>query len=346
MADNKDIREKVVREIEKTAESIRKKHRALKTGKIEEDIANKSHFKPIIEPLQKIVGNSSAIKDEPRDDVKTFSVQKREEDVKSSKRKRSSLDRKSKGLDASSLTPSETTVQPIMPELLANENVFETTDDSLAVSVQNQLQTPEGQKTLRETLREHLGPLSQKYVGAILTGDRESDMDHMYGVYLDKDGMMFGSKQFDVDKADNIIIDGVRYAGTPGLYELIFKRIPDDVICTEDDKQKYKSLLLTTNAHRYNHDPHDRIRANRGYKYKHVIAPLMSTEPKKKFGKGLPRAMTLNDNAIDYVHWDDPNELVDRLRLLEASRQSGHNAHDNEMLSIIEELREAGIIIN
>jgi len=69
MADNKDIRErkKVVREIEKTAESIRKKHRAMKTGNIKEDIAIKSHFKPIIESLQKIVDNSNmrAIKDEP-----------------------------------------------------------------------------------------------------------------------------------------------------------------------------------------------------------------------------------------------------------------------------------------
>jgi len=47
------------------------------------------------------------------------------------------------------------------------------------------------------------------------------------------------------------------------------------------------------------------------------------------------------------MHWDDLNELVDHLWLLEASRQNaGHNAHDNEMLSIIEELREAGIIIN
>jgi len=178
-----------------------------------------------------------------------------------SKRKRSNtlLDRKSKrldapGLDASTSTPSATTVQPTMLESFANEDVLKTTGDSLAESVQNQLQTPDGQKTLRETLREHLGPLSQKYVGVILTGDRESDMDHMYGVYLDKDRMMFGSKQFDVDKADNIIIDGVRYVDTPGLYELIFKRVPDDVICTEDDKQKYKSLLLTTNAHRYNHD--------------------------------------------------------------------------------------------
>jgi len=66
MAKNKDIREreKVVKETEKTTESIRKK-RALKTDKIEEDIAIKNHFKSIIEPLQKIVDNSSmhAIKD-------------------------------------------------------------------------------------------------------------------------------------------------------------------------------------------------------------------------------------------------------------------------------------------
>jgi len=27
-----------------------------------------------------------------------------------------------------------------------------------------------------------------------------------------------------------IIIDGVQYAGTPGLYELFFKRIPDDLL--------------------------------------------------------------------------------------------------------------------
>jgi len=71
MTENKDIREreKVVRETKKTTQSIRKKYRAL-TGKIEEDIAIKSHFKSIIEPLQKIVDNSGmrTIKDEPRGD--------------------------------------------------------------------------------------------------------------------------------------------------------------------------------------------------------------------------------------------------------------------------------------
>ena len=101
--------------------------------------------------------------------------------------------------------------------------------------------------------------------------------------------------------------------GSPGLYELIFKRIPDDLLYTEDDMNKYKSMLLATNAHKHKHHSQGRLLSNRGYKYKYVIAPLMSITPKKqkkKSGKGLPHAMTLNDNAIDYVHWDDPNELV------------------------------------
>jgi len=44
-------RERIAREIEKTSESIHKKHRALKTDRIEED----RYFKPIIKPLQHII---------------------------------------------------------------------------------------------------------------------------------------------------------------------------------------------------------------------------------------------------------------------------------------------------
>ena len=51
--------------------------------------------------------------------------------------------------------------------------------------------------------------------------------------------------------------------------------------------------------------------------------------------------MTLNNNKFDYIYWNDLNEIVDHLRLLEASRQ-GQN--DNEILSIIEELRKASLI--
>jgi len=111
MTENNNIRkrEKIAKEIEKTSESIRKKHHALK---IDGDITVKTRFKPIIEPLQKIIDFSMrAIKDEPElpdDDVKRLSVQKCEEDAKWSKRKRSntSLDRKSKCLDALGLDAS------------------------------------------------------------------------------------------------------------------------------------------------------------------------------------------------------------------------------------------------
>ncbi|KYN16163.1 hypothetical protein ALC57_11595 [Trachymyrmex cornetzi] len=348
-------REKIAREIEKTSESIRKKHRALKTGRIEEDMALKRRFKSIIKPLRQIVDSPG---------MRAIKKQSRDNDAASApKREKKEEEEEKEGEEASETferfaTPrkfddrSHDPVQPItstprttiVPTIESLENVFETTDDSLATKVQNQLQTSEG----RQALRAGLGPLGQQYVEAFLRGDKQKS-DYVYGVYLHKDGLMFGNKRFDVDDADSIIIDNVRYAGTPGLYELIFKRIPDDALYTEDDMNKYKSMLLATNAHKHKHHSQGRLFSNRGYKYKHIIAPLMSMTPKKpnkKSGKGLPRAMTLNDNAIDYVHWDDPNELVDRLRLLDTLHRAGNNAHDNEMLSIIEELREAGLIIN
>lgn len=48
-------------------------------------------------------------------------------------------------------------------------------------------------------------------------------------------------------------------------------------------------------------------------------------------------------NMITY--WNDANELVNRLRLLTASAAAGHTGHNNEILAIIEELREANIIV-
>ena len=50
------------------------------------------------------------------------------------------------------------------------------------------------------------------------------------------------------------------------------------------------------------------------------------------------------DSSFDYDKWDDPNELVDRLRVLVAERNAGFIGHDNEIQVIIEELRKAEII--
>ena len=59
----------------------------------------------------------------------------------------------------------------------------------------------------------------------------------------------------------------------------------------------------------------------------------------------IPQHMIVRErNQLDYVYWDDPNELVDRLRLLLAFQAAGNPSHTNEMISITEELREAEII--
>ena len=55
--DAKEIkrREMIAKEIARTSASIRKKHRALKTGKMEEEVALQKHFQPIVEPLKQFV---------------------------------------------------------------------------------------------------------------------------------------------------------------------------------------------------------------------------------------------------------------------------------------------------
>ncbi|KYM97254.1 hypothetical protein ALC62_12068 [Cyphomyrmex costatus] len=323
-------REKIAREIERTSESIRRKHRALKTGRIDEDRALDRRFGPIVEPLRRIAG--PVVRATKTESYAATPKRKREEEEE--EEEDFFVTPRTRFFDRTPIT--STPHAPTQP----SESIDSETTTYATLAIPDQNHSSEN----REKSRINMGPLSLRYVEPVLRGLNDSGMDRVYGAYLDKDGLMLGSKRFDVDNEDNIIIDGVRHAGTPGLYELIFKRIPDDTLQTEQDMREYKSLLQATNAHRHKHHPLGRVLANRGYKYKNVIKPLVT--PKKKSGKGVPRAMTLNDGAIEYVHWDDPNELVERLRLLDASHRAGNAAHGNEMLSIIEELRGAGVIIN
>jgi len=341
--------ERTAREIARTRTAIRKKYKALKTGAVEDEIALEKRFKPIVEPLKRIARyrerdniseNESVVKVE-RDDDDTFTLKR---PIKRAKR-----------LNATTIDSPMISSTPIASQKFAlsdmrgdeeeareeeEDEVFETSDPSLGASVRQTLSTQQG----IDMLHSQLGRLGRKYVGALLSGEKKTENDHVYGVYLGESGTMLGDKRFDVESDDSMIIDGIKYKGTPGLYELIFKRFPDDAIYNDNDQRTYKSILLNTNAHRRSHNALMPIMGNKGYKYKHIIAPLVAGERKK--GAGVPPAMKVTNDNVEYVHWDDPNELVDRLRLLDSSSRAGNHAHDNEMLSIIEELREAGLIIN
>lgn len=61
-------------------------------------------------------------------------------------------------------------------------------------------------------------------------------------------------------------------------------------------------------------------------------------------GASLERAFIPYNQNIVYEYYDDPNELCVRLKLLLSSKSAGNSNHDQEINSIVEELRERGII--
>ncbi|KYQ51397.1 hypothetical protein ALC60_09498 [Trachymyrmex zeteki] len=302
--DSTTDRERIAKEIAKTSDSIRKKYRALKTGKMEEDIALERHFKSIIEPLKQIVEN---IVESSKDSIKNETFFSGEDEKPKPKRKRPSA----------SHDNSVRASTPVKSMLNRSKTVSSTLNEISEIVEPRDL-----------CCKQHYGPLGQKYLKAVLSCKKAVNIDVVYGVYFSNEGTMLGDKRIALDKNDDIIINGKRYEGTPGLYELIFMKFPNENICMDDDMQTYKSILLITNAYRHGHSADSQVLGNKGYKCKNIIAPLVLG---KKVGTGInkrfdiPRAMTLNDNNIDYIQWDDHNELVDRLRLLEALRQVRHN---------------------
>lgn len=65
---------------------------------------------------------------------------------------------------------------------------------------------------------------------------------------------------------------------------------------------------------------------------------------RKKRGAGLEDDFIPYAEHITYEYYDDPNEICDRLRLLISSKASGDTNHNQEINSILEELREGGYI--
>lgn len=189
--------------------------------------------------------------------------------------------------------------------------------------------------------RERFGSIAKKYLQYIV--QTPNQVDKSRGVRKIPIGdseyeFRIGDSKMTIS-GDNIIIKDKMYKGTTGLYELIFMKSPRDY--TNADLLQYSDVLDTTSAHRRNYHKSGQIVGAKGHKYKNIIKKIISTG-KKHSGHGL---MSVSKRKTEHIYWNDPNELIDRLRLLIASQQAGHSNHNNEIISIIEELREEGIIL-
>lgn len=187
-------------------------------------------------------------------------------------------------------------------------------------------------------------------------------VDIPFGIRRNNNKIMLGNMPVTFSKVDSggkekdvflmrVDIDNNVYKITPGLKELLFRKKPDLQLISDKDKLIYKNILLRTNAHKRDYNPTGQIKGDKGVKYREIIKPMffetggsqIIKKDEVKFGGNLPKLKMYKRNT-DLVYWDDPNELVERLKLLIASRDAGNSNHDNEILSIIEELKEANII--
>lgn len=178
-------------------------------------------------------------------------------------------------------------------------------------------------------------------------------IDNTYGFRYKNGQLRLGNEPVFVKNGSNGLTYSIRKKNfdiTPGLTDLLLLKNPTKY--TEADLNVYKDMLVYTSAHKKNYSRSGSlIRHESNPKYQSIISSLFPQGRKSernKIGGSLKTPQTkykyVNKNGVDYVYWDDPNELVDRLRLLMASQVAGHTGHDNEIISIIEELREANII--
>jgi len=180
--------------------------------------------------------------------------------------------------------------------------------------------------------------------------------DRIFGPTQDKDNSWYLAKTPIYFENKHITVDNTKYPLTRGLIELLF--LKDPISYNENDLNVYRKIVNKTSVHKCGHDPSGKIKSSKSNKYKNIISPLFvkrsSTKSHRKSmsmdktgntsqytGEGF---MDLNLEKPNFIYWDDPNELVSRLRLLISSTMAGHSGHNNEISSIIEELREANII--
>ena len=185
---------------------------------------------------------------------------------------------------------------------------------------------------------ETLGETAYNY----LYREQSYDRDNTFGIHLGKDGNYHmgitkdsngqyrGNKKMLTIAYNNIYVDGEKFTGTPGLWELIMENRPNPENYKKEDLDNYGKLLLKTNALHRNFNPDNpNPRSSGGYKWTNILKPIWDA---KVDGSGV------------VVIPSDPNALLERLDLLLASQEAGHTGVRNELVSICDELKRQGVL--
>ena len=172
------------------------------------------------------------------------------------------------------------------------------------------------------------GPVTKKYLQSGLSKNKKL-RDTTFGIRSDDEGKKFNINDVPIDiEGDNITVEGKTYVGTEGLLELLTRARPDKLKYDQNDLDDYKEILIATKAMHHSGNP-DKPKSGPGYKYNHVVKPLFYAG---NTGKGV------------VVIPQDPNALVEMLKLLMASFRAGNTGARNEIVGICDELLRQGQI--
>ena len=182
-----------------------------------------------------------------------------------------------------------------------------------------------------------LGETAYNYIHGKEVYDRDKtfgihfgqDGNYHMGAQKGKDGVYRGNNKIITIAYNNIYVDGEKFTGTPGLWELIMEDNPKNY--TKEDLNNYGNLLVKTNALHQDFDPKNPYpRAIRSHKWHSILGTIWVNKGYR--GSGV------------VVIPSDPNALLERLDLLLASQKAGHTGVRNELVSICDELKRQGVL--
>ena len=185
----------------------------------------------------------------------------------------------------------------------------------------------EYEKELEEEEDERVGELAATFLN-------RPNRDTNFGIRKEGIRHYIGDKRVNIVNND-IILDDETIMGTPGLWELITSKNPQNYD-KKEDYAAYRYLLLKSNAIHLDNDPNNRrAKGNyRGDKWKNILSPIWEEIKIKEGYKG---------EGIVIIP-SDPNALLERLDLLLASQEAGHTGVRNELVSICDELKRQDVL--
>ena len=185
----------------------------------------------------------------------------------------------------------------------------------------------------------NLGPLA---VNALLQAFTKKNIDLAFGLYAQEGKFKIGNKEVNIEDND-INVDDIIFEGTPGFWELITSKNPENY--TGEDLDKYRQLLLLTNAvYRDNNPDNNNPKSSKSPKWKNIIKPIWEQIKIQKDEEEEYEEPATRGTGLPKILPSDPNALIDRFDLLFSSQKAGHTGVRNEIVSILDELKRQGVL--